>query len=381
MKKRTIILLNVLVILILAIIIIEPMPYLTQKAKLRTKALWNPKYRDILGSSWQWKCFDDMNKIKRKGYYFDAIKTFEEAYARMPEDLRLSSHETMDALLSITAELMRTLPDNSFIIASGADIYPFRFLQRVEGVREDITLIDEALWHSRKYRKFLWKYTPVRGVISRDSLLILPDSNASGDRSTGFSLFAQLLTRSFPVFIRSRRSDVFDPQNLYWMPLIGNFYSAQPLSDSIHAVFTYKIFSKINCNYFTEHPPFDSRENYSNTHAAIIGPSIIRTIDMLRATDNDSLARRILKRFDSWMSWDPNYLLARTQLAMKMGDDPTIWFELSRKWIMENNHNWAVKEIHKNMNNIAASIKDIDRFPKKNVDSARSARKHGRRKR
>ncbi|RKZ27672.1 hypothetical protein DRQ26_02670, partial [bacterium] len=157
-----------LLLVILVVIITDPTPLVEWRAKRRTASLRNG-VRGADNSTI--KFFLDLKKLNKRGHYFIAEKIFYDAFAQLPEESRLTRPQAIEALMTISVEMLRSLPQNSiYITETDNETFPLMFLQIVQDIRYDVVVINRHLWRLPEYRKFLWKNTPLKNALSEDEL-------------------------------------------------------------------------------------------------------------------------------------------------------------------------------------------------------------------
>ncbi len=307
-KKDALILSIIAAVLIIAVLLADPTPVVKWRAKRHSAALARGVRN---GCSTQWKCFYDLRKLKKRGHYFDAEKVFVKVYSK----IAYSSDNYILDLLSIYAEILRALPQNAVVITEGSDeTYPFWFLQIVQDIRYDVIVINRHLWHLPEYRKFLWKTTSLKNVISKDEFLLSPQKIGNGDTSTNLSAIAHELAKYYSVFVSLDGEPEFPEDSLYYIPsAMAKLYSPKTLSDTAIGTISFEMLREQNFNYLAENPPA-ATEKYSNRLTHRTSEAVINTIMLLHKTDRDSLAQYIFKKFDSWMMWNVEYVSSRKSL-------------------------------------------------------------------
>ena len=298
-----------LLLVILVVIITDPTPLVEWRAKHRAASLRNG-VRGADNSTI--KFFLDLKKLNKRGHYFIAEKIFYNAFAQLPEESRLTRPQAIEALMTISVEMLRALPQNSiYITETDNETFPLMFLQIVQDIRYDVVVINRHLWRLPEYRKFLWKNTPLKNALSEDELFPSPDKIDS-DRTTNLSAIAHKLAKYYPIFVSTRGTAEFPSDSLYFIPpAMAKMYSPRHLSDTLIAMMSFKMMRNQNLNYLAENPPTASIDEYKKCFGKEINTAVSNTIVMLHETGKDSLAQYIFKKYDPWMRWNLDYNSSR----------------------------------------------------------------------
>ncbi len=336
-SKKDVVRISIILVLVVVIIwILDPTPLVKWRVKRNAKSLYEPDYMNNCSS--QWKTFFDMGKLIDRGHHGFARSILDSVYSRKSDDYRLDS-DGLDILLDISANILRSLPMNSVLITTNVDdIHPFAFIQISENIRPDIILLNREMWKSSYYREFLWKNTAIEDIISENKFL---------DADNNFSNTLHRLALKFPLFFTCRICDIteFPKDSLYSMPIIGYMYMPHRVSDTSLAELKYTMLYSQNWNFVAENPPFDDKQKYYNSESSELASVLSDVVSDLVKAGKDSLARNILGKFDSWMVWDPYYLVMRADIAQKLGEDPNKWLTKVKNWLDRNESHWAYSTV------------------------------------
>jgi len=363
---------RIIVVILLALVIVwlfDPTLLVERRARKRVQALWSEKYHIESGYSWQWKCFDDLGKLVKRGHHTLAREIFDEAYSLKSPEFRLPDSRAVNQALDISANILRMLPVNAvFITGSSDDTYPFWFIQISEGIRPDILIICRNLWNAPKYRKHIWKTTAVGDVITEDELKSLDSYVKKNQKFVDLSLVVHKLAKKYPVFFAGYNKKIheFPEDSLCIMPINACMYRSKPMPDSVLSELRFVMLFKQNWNLIFENPPFETKELYRNTGAYNLNSTLINTASSIHDAGHDSLAQLLLVRFGPWLEWDPFYLLKRVYLSEKFGDSPEKWIKRTENWLEQNENHWAVNDIIKFLPQVKAHV---DLHPEKKPES------------
>jgi len=345
MTTRTRIAWLILILIPIVVVLFEPTPYLVEKCRFRSRALWQSSFPI---KSWRWKCLDDMRELKQRGEFFAAADIFAEAFAKMPEKSRLEQPELVTGLLSITIEILRSLPENAVIITkSDNETYPLWFAQHVQDIRSDVIAIDRRFWQMPKYRKFLWRNSDLRLMMPRDSLMAFADNTADDDSTAGLVFLAHRLARTRDVFVVGESAPEFPQESLYFMPMMGMLYSAIPIPDSACALTAYNMLYGQNWNYLCENPPIASKQEFYNSRGCELMPVVFNSAMLMHKCAMDSLADILLRKFDTWLMWNPYYIASRPLLAYQMGDEYQPWLDKLQSRFNDSAGKWYAEVLKK----------------------------------
>jgi hypothetical protein len=329
--KRVHFLMLLAIILIVGMIVTDPVPVYNLIAKTRGRALWDKKLSTFL-PSWKWRCFNDFARLSKSDEFFKALAIFQNSYQKKPVEYRLVRPEAVSAMLAMSAEVLRPLPQSSVLITkTEEETYPLWFVQKVSKIRPDVLILCTDLWENNSYRKNVWKNSFLKESFEFARIKSAEFGNVA-------TLSRELASTQHAIFMTSLQSSNsgLPQESLYFVPVGAYLYSPFAIPDTFHAIFIYKMLRSQNWNYVSENPPNNDENEYTLSGANKLTPNVVKTVSYLHNVGKDSLAKVLLLRSDVWMMWDPTYLENRIQLAGLLSDNQKDWIIASKGWLERN---------------------------------------------
>ncbi len=322
--------------------LLQPTPLLSLRARASAKALWEPGRRSDLCDPAGWRAFELLAKLSKRGKSSAARAVLEDVYRRMPPHLRVDDPDALEALLSNMANVLRAMPKDAVLVVTGeVEAYPIRYLQTVDGVRRDVIAVEKRLWGCEGYRRHIWRSTPLRFIIGKKEL-----------QELDFASFLRRLATCRPIFVLGDTLGEIPADSLYRLPAMCAKYSPKPIPPPELAKTAFEMLCAQNWNYVAENPPLRKREHYTNTLSNRLAPELVCAANLIHSTGQDSLLRRLLRRFDPWMSWDPLYLVMRAGLAERIGEDPHEWTFMTEQWLSWHPGHWLADEVRRRLRHV-----------------------------